>query len=299
MNKTLLIMAAGMGSRFGGGGAKQVASLGPNGEMLMEYSIYDARLAGFDKFVFIISHAMTEFFPELITSKIGSENVFFAEQSFDLLPEWFTVSPDRTKPFGTASAVLAARELINEPFAVINADDFYGRKAFADLAAALDKLAESGEACMLTYRLASTLSTSGGVTRGICKVDENNVLLGINETKGILLTDKESETICVHNDDGSLRTLSPDLQASMNIFGFTPWMMRLMAEHFEEFLREITEKDEDTAECPIPVLLDELIRLKKLTLYTVATDSQWFGVTYQEDVAEVKASLAAIADDYR
>ena len=127
-------MAAGMGSRFGGGGAKQVAGLGPKGEMLMEYSIYDAKLAGFDKFVFIISHAMTEFFPELIVSRIGSENVFFAEQSFDLLPEWFTVSPERTKPFGTASAVLAARKLINEPFAVINADDFYGRKAFVDLA---------------------------------------------------------------------------------------------------------------------------------------------------------------------
>ena len=297
MSKTLLIMAAGMGSRFGAPESKQITNLGPNGELLMEYSVYDARLAGFDKFVFIISKKMRDFFPELITSKIGSENVFFAEQSYDSLPDWFTVPEGRTKPYGTASAVLSAKDIISEPFAVINADDFYGRQAFIDLSAALDRLSPSGEACMLTYRLASTLSGCGGVTRGICKVDENGDLLGISETKGLLLS--EDGTVCVYKDDGSARTFDPDLPASMNIFGFTPWTMELLAEGFDAFLRDVPTNKADSAECPIPVLLDGLITEGKLRLHAVQTASRWFGVTYQEDIPDVKTALAELSNDYR
>ena len=297
MNKTLIIMAAGMGSRFGGEGSKQTASLGPNGEMLMEYSIHDAMLAGFDKFVFIISPRMRSFFPDLIRSRVNTENVFFAEQSFDNLPTWYHNPADRTKPYGTVAAIISAHDLVNEPFAVINADDFYGRPAFADLAAELDKLADSGEACMVTYPLAPTLSHTGGVTRGLCQISESGILTELIETSNILLSDDDHPYVEITG--GERRYLPDDAPVSMNIFGFAPWMMDAMKDGFDKFLRGLNEVSSMTAEYPVPVFLDELMNSGRLVIKATPTDSPWFGVTYQEDTGLVKEHLVALADQYK
>ena len=294
MNKTLLIMAAGMGSRFGGG--KQTAELGPNGEMLMEYSIHDAMLAGFDKVVFIISPAMAEFFPELIKKKIKCENVEFAVQSFESLPEWFALPEGRTKPYGTVHAVLAAKDVIDTPFAVLNADDYYGKQAFFDISAAMDSIADQGEACMLTYRLASTLSGTGGVTRGICRIADDGTLAELCETKGIQLD--ENGRACVMSEDGEKKILDNDLPASMNFFGFQPWMMQAMEKGFEDFLREVTPENAEKAEYPIPVLMDKMITGGQLKMKVVQTDSPWFGVTYREDAPMVLEELKKLAPEY-
>lgn len=294
MNKTLLIMAAGMGSRFGGG--KQTAELGPNGEMLMEYSIYDAMQAGFDKIVFIISPAMAEFFPELIKKRIKCRNVEFAVQSFESLPEWFAVPEGRTKPYGTVHAVLAAKDLIDSPFAVLNADDFYGRQAFSDISAAIDGIAGQGEACMLTYRLASTLSGTGGVTRGICRIAEDGTLAELCETRGIQLDENKNAFVML--ESGEKKILDNDLPASMNFFGFMPWMMQAMEQGFEQFLREITPESAEKAEYPIPVLMDKMITGGQLKMKVVHTNSPWFGVTYREDAPLVLEELKKLAPEY-
>lgn len=287
-------MAAGMGSRFGGG--KQTAELGPNGEMLMEYSIYDAMQAGFDKIVFIISPAMAEFFPELIKKRISCKNVEFAVQSFESLPEWFAMPEGRTKPYGTVHAVLAAKNVIDSPFAVLNADDFYGRQAFFDISAAMDSIAESGEACMLTYRLASTLSCTGGVTRGICRTAPDGTLAELCETGGISLDEDKNAFVMLEN--GEKKILDNDLPASMNFFGFMPWMMQAMEEGFEQFLREITPEKAEKAEYPIPVLMDRMITGGQLRMKVVQTDSPWFGVTYREDAPIVLEELKKLAPEY-
>ena len=289
-------MAAGMGKRFGGDGKKQIAQLGPEGELLMEYSIYDAALAGFDQFIIVISPAMRESFPQLMSSRLSRYNVCYAVQSYDCLPEWFLPPAGREKPYGTVSAVLAAKAFLNKPFAVINADDFYGRAAFADLAAAMDRLAAEHQACTLTYRLASTLSVTGGVTRGICKVDENGVLLGIDETKGIM--SGEGGTAYVLTENGEKRQLAPDAPTSMNIFGFKPWLAERAAQSFEKFLRSIPAEAEMTAEYCVPVMLDELVSAGELEIEAIPTAAQWFGITYHEEIDSVRARLKAVTADY-
>ncbi len=297
MNKTLIIMAAGMGSRFGGEGSKQTASLGPQGEMLMEYSIKDAMLAGFDKFVFIISPKMNDFFPELIRSKIDSENVFFAVQSFDNLPEWYSNPADRTKPYGTVAAIISAYGMVDECFAVINADDFYGRPAFADLSREMDRLADTGEACMVTYPLSATLSHTGAVTRGLCQISDGGTLTGLIETSGVMLSDDDRPYVVT---TGETRQYLPEnAPVSMNIFGFTPWMMEQMKQGFDKFLRGLNEVSSKTAEYPIPVFLDELMTSGQLVIKAAPTDSPWFGVTYQEDAQDVKDRLAEMAELYK
>lgn len=297
MSKTLVIMAAGMGSRFGGDGSKQTAALGPRGEMLMEYSIKDASLAGFDKFVFIISARMEGFFPDLIRSRVASDEVYFAVQSFADLPGWYSHPSERTKPYGTMAAIISAKDLISEPFAVINADDFYGRQSFADLAALMDSLAPEGEACMVTYPLAPTLSRTGGVTRGLCSISPEGNLIGITETRNVCLD--EGGTPCVTEADGTVRRLPGDAPASMNIFGFMPWMMDEMVQSFEDFLRSLGDGGSMTAEYPVPVFLDKLMSSDRLTIKVRPTDSPWFGVTYQEDSPEVQRRLAEIDSLYR
>lgn len=297
MNKTLVIMAAGMGSRFGGGGSKQTASLGPEGQMLMEYSIHDAMLAGFDKFVFIISPLMSSFFPELIRSRIKCDNLHFAEQSFEKLPSWYDHPAARTKPYGTVAAIISAQDMISEPFAVINADDFYGRPAFADLAAEMDRLSPEGEACMLTYPLAPTLSHTGGVTRGICQISDSGVLNGLIETSNIQLTEDGHPYVEVTG--GEKRYLPDNAPVSMNIFGFAPWMIGAMVQGFEKFLRGLNEVSSQTAEYPVPVFLDEQMTAGKLIIRATPTNSPWFGVTYQEDIAAVKEQLVKISELYR
>jgi len=290
-------MAAGMASRFGAPGSKQTAALGPDGQMLMEYSVHDAALAGFDKFIFIISPGMRETFPQLIRSRINHGQLFFAEQNFDSLPQWYQHPVSRTKPYGTTAAVISARNLINEPFAVINADDFYGRQAFFDLSAALDRLENTGEVCMLTYPLISTLSPVGSVTRGLCQISEEGVLTGITETKGICLD--SSSRPCIRTVGGDELPLPENAPVSMNIFGFRPWMMDTMAEDFERFLRSLDETDRMIAEYPIPVFLDQLMASGQLTIKAQPTNSCWFGITYQEDADAVRRHLASLSTDYQ
>lgn len=285
MGKTLLIMAAGLASRYGGN--KQTDGLGPHGEILMEYSIRDARKHGFDCVVFVIARSMERTFPDMMRERIEGMRLEFAVQDYSTLPGWYRAPAARTKPFGTVHAVLAAKHLLAEPFAVINADDFYGEQAFADLAAALDALKAEHMACMLAYPLCNTLSCHGTVTRGVCKV-ENGVLRNITETYAV----KQCEDGIIRSFDQSEQgtVLDANVPVSMNIFGFMPWLLTDMQHQFEEFLRGLAP-DEVKKEYPLPVFLDKMIQSGALAMQVVLTDSQWFGVTYQEDRDVVRALL--------
>ncbi len=285
MNKTLLIMAAGLASRYGG--HKQTDSFGPNGEMLMEYSIRDARENGFTKVVFVIGKSMLEPFKGMIGSRVEGIETAFAVQDYDSLPEWYSVPKNRTKPFGTVHAVLSAREYINEPFAVINADDYYGKKAFKDLAKAIDETAENGEACMLAYPMINTLSGFGAVTRGICVIKDGR-LAGINETYSIKKCEDGKVRSFDKCEEGEV--LEPSLLVSMNIFGFMPWLFDDMQTAFEKFLKGLAA-DELKKEYPLPIFLDGMINSESISINVVPTDANWFGVTYREDKEMVERLL--------
>ena len=278
MKKTLLIMAAGMGSRYGGG--KQVDGVGPCGEIIMEYSIADAKKHGFTRVVFIISPAMVDFFPKMMEERIEGMELVFAVQDYSSLPDWFSVPEGRTKPYGTVHAVLSAAEVLgDDPFVVINADDLYGEQAYADIAAPLESCAEKkNTACMLAYPIGATLSGFGEVTRGICQTRD-----------GKLVTVTEKYAV-KRDEDGRIRSyageetevLAEDAPASMNIFGFTPDVMKLFRAEFEDFLR-LDHADPMKAEYVLPTMLDKLIQSGKLTMEVYLTHSQWYGVTYRED----------------
>ena len=285
MKKTLLIMAAGLASRYGGN--KQTAGLGPNGEMLMEYSIRDAAENGFDKVVFVIGETMLDSFKCMIDQRVEGIETAFAVQSYSGLPKWFSVPAGRTKPYGTVHAVLSARNYINEPFAVINADDYYGKKAFADLAAAIDASDSKGEGCMLAYPMINTLSGFGAVTRGICRI-KDGVLTGIDETYSIKKCEDGTVRSFDKNEKGD--QLDPALLVSMNIFGFMPWLFDELQICFESFLKGLNN-NELKKEYPLPVFLDKLIGEKKIKINVVPTDANWFGVTYREDKEMVERLL--------
>lgn len=288
LNKTLLVMAAGMASRYGGG--KQVAGFGPNGEMLMEYSIKDAKKAGFDKVVFVISAAMKEEFPKMIEARVNGIELEYAVQSFESLPEGFKVPAERVKPYGTVHAVLSAKGKINTPFAVLNADDFYGEQAFRDMAELLDKI-DSSKAAMVAYPLGKTLSMSGNVTRGICSVDENNQLISICETYNIS-RDTEGVIRSYDNSDEG-EQLPEDAAASMNFWGFTPEFFDKSEAAFNEFLGSLAE-DELRKEYPLPIMIDKFITNGELKVLVKTTDSEWMGVTYREDREIVSKRLAEL-----
>ena len=230
MKKTLLILAAGMASRYGGG--KQVEAMGPNGEMLMEYSIHDARQAGFNKVVFIIKRNMEDAFRTLIESRIsGDVEICYACQEYDSLPGGFVPPAERVKPYGTAHAVLAAKDIINEPFAVINADDFYGRDAYVAAAKCLDRLAgQEKQAAIIAYRLRNTVSENGHVTRGLCEVDENGYLTSVIETYKIMPFADGTIRSVDGCEEG--RILDSDAAISMNFWCFTPDMMQQLESGF-------------------------------------------------------------------
>ena len=226
MKKTLLIMAAGLGSRYGGGGHKQVDHMGPNGEILMEYSIYDAMEAGFDKVVFVIKRSMETSFRAQVGDKIARKvEVHYAFQEYDSLPEGFTPPAERTKPYGTVHAVLCARDVIAEPFAVINADDYYGKDAFQAMSASLDELAtEAAHASMMAYYLSNTVSKNGDVTRGICEKDGSNHLVKVTETYGI----KPCADGTIRSFEGSEEgiVLNHSALVSMNFWGLHALVLR-------------------------------------------------------------------------
>ena len=291
MSLTLLIMAAGMGPRYGGN--KQVDRIGPDGEILMEYSIYDALQAGFDKVVFVIKPEMAESFREMVGDKIARRaEVAYAFQDYSSLPAGFTVPEGRTKPYGTVHAVLCARDVIHEPFAVINADDYYGRDAFTAMAKALSSM-KGAEAAMVAYDLHNTISENGSVTRGVCEKDEQGRLKKVTETYKIMKAEDGTIRDFESSQEGVI--LDPNALVSMNFWGFTPWFFERAGERFEEFLKHA---DANPLKCEyvLPTLVDELMREDGMPVQVLNTHAVWFGMTYREDRPYVMEELKKLHD---
>lgn len=290
---TLLVLAAGMGSRYGS--LKQLDGLGPSGETIMDYSIYDAIRAGFGKVVFIIRRSFEQDFREKILSKyegkIALEVVF---QDMDNLPEGFSVPDGREKPWGTNHAVMMAKDVIHEPFAVINADDFYGRNGFAVLAEKLRSLSDTtNQYCMVGYRVGNTLSESGSVARGVCEVDDRKLLTGVVERTAI--ERNASGKIAFTDEHGQEQILDEHTPVSMNMWGFTPDYFAHSDAMFCDFLR--ANEGNLKAEFYIPLVVNQLVKDGTSTCEVLDTPDQWFGVTYAADrdgvVAKIKALVAA------
>ncbi len=294
MNTTLLIMAAGLGSRYGGN--KQIDRIGPNGEILMEYSIHDAVEAGFDKVVFVIRKSMDELFRSMIGDKIAKKvRVEYAYQEYDSLPDGFIPPADRTKPYGTVHAVMCAKDVIHEPFAVINADDYYGRDAFKAMADALHRLQhEDNKAYMVAYYLKNTVSKHGHVTRGVCTTDETGHLVKVTETFSILPFPDGTIRDIHDNPDGII--LNPDALVSMNMWGFGPSFFDAGIQYLSDFLKD-NSGDPLKKECLLPSLVDTLMHEKGLKVEVLSTDAVWFGVTYKEDKEYVAAELQKLHDN--
>ncbi|MDO4261210.1 MAG: sugar phosphate nucleotidyltransferase [Eubacteriales bacterium] len=291
---TLVVMAAGIGSRFGGG-IKQLEPVGPSGEIIMDYSIHDAMEAGFDKVVFIIRKDLEKDFREVIGDRMEKRiEVGYAFQELDDLPAGFEKPAERTKPWGTGQAILCCRDLVKEPFAVLNADDYYGKEAFVKVHDYLvQERPASGrmEFCMAGFQLGNTLSENGGVTRGICSVDEAGHLTGVAETKNIVRT---PEGAAVQAEDGTLVPVAADCPVSMNMWGFTPEIFGVLETGFSEFLSGLTDKSK--GEYLIPTVVDELIRTGKANVTVLESRDKWFGVTYKEDKPSVVRSFRELID---
>ena len=298
MKKTsLVIMAAGIGSRFGGG-IKQLEPVGPNGEIIMDYSIYDALEAGFDKIVFIIRKDIEKDFREIIGNRIEKiANVEYAFQALDALPEGFSVPDGRTKPWGTGQAILAAKNVILEPFLVINADDYYGKEGFKKLhdymVEEMDENGDKMQMCMAGFILANTLSENGGVTRGICEVDQNGYLKKVTETYDIY---REPDRMHALTKDGTLAFVSANQHVSMNMFGLPVSFLDELERGFPEFLVNVKESDLK-AEYLLPTIVDQCIRKDKAKVRLLETQDKWFGVTYKEDKPAVVAAIRKLIED--
>lgn len=289
MKPTLFVLAAGMGSRYGG--LKQLDSLGPNGETIMDYSIYDAIKSGFGKVVFVIRKDFEQDFRDKILSKYeGHVPVEVVFQSTDALPEGFTCPADRTKPWGTNHAVLMGKDVIKEPFAVINADDFYGRDAFEVIAKELSRPRDrKGDYCMVGFRVGNTMTENGSVARGVCE-NKDGLLTSVVERTAISYDDNHD--IVFTDENGEVQKLAPSTPVSMNLWGFTPDYFDYAEREFIKFL----ERDIDTpkAEQVIPDVADALIKSGEATIKILDTDSKWFGVTYAEDRPGVVAKFAEL-----
>ncbi|MGE4585999.1 MAG: NDP-sugar synthase [Mangrovibacterium sp.] len=277
MKPSLLILAAGMGSRYGG--LKQIEPVGPHGESILEYSVFDALRAGFGKIVFVIRRSFADEFISRYESKLpeGTE-LAYAYQELDRLPEGYSLPEGRTKPWGTGHAVLAAGELIHEPFAVINADDFYGSGAFREMAAFLKKGISPEKYAMVGYLLKNTLSDFGSVSRGVCKTDKENNLEEITERTSIA---RKGNTICYREDNQEI-LLEENTLVSMNFWGFHPSVFEHMESRFRKFLDK--KISQPKSEFYIPSVVFEIINTGEAqTRVLQAADSPWFGVTYPED----------------
>ena len=282
MKPTLFVLAAGMGSRYGG--LKQLDGLGPNGETIMDYSIYDAMKAGFGKIVFVIRSSFEKDFKTVVINKfkdlIDTDIVF---QEINKVPEGSIYNKEREKPWGTNHAVLMGKNAIHEPFAVINADDFYGQESFSILADFLRKVeGKKNEYCMVGYHVGNTLSESGAVSRGVCVVDENGLLQNVVERTHI---EEKGGTINYLNENNEEVTILPNTPVSMNMWGFTPDYFDYSEDFFKEFLAENGQKLK--SEFYIPLAVNNLIVEHKATCKVLDTPSKWFGVTYAEDRPQV------------
>nr|WP_288914653.1 sugar phosphate nucleotidyltransferase [uncultured Lachnoanaerobaculum sp.] len=295
MDATLVVMAAGIGSRFGGG-IKQLAPVGPCGEIIMDYSIYDAKEAGFNKVVFIIRHDLEKDFKEIIGDRIKKYiDVDYAFQELDDLPEGFTCPKDRTKPWGTGQALLSVKGLVNEPFIVINADDYYGKEGFKVVYDYMkNHMKENGEKidlCMAGFVLKNTLSDNGGVTRGVCKADADNKLVDVTETFDIELKDGVLSAV---DENKQKRDVDLNDIVSMNMWGLTPKFLDILEEGFPKFLKSMT--NELKSEYLLPSVIDEAIKSGKASVEVLKSHDKWFGVTYKEDKELVVNSIRALVD---
>lgn len=286
MKPTLVILAAGMASRYGS--MKQIQSFGPSGETIMDYSIYDAIRAGFGKVVFIIREDFAEDFKSIFEPKLkGKIATDYVYQNLDAYMGKYSVPPERKKPWGTAHAVLCAKDAVKEPFAVINADDFYGKDSFKKAYDFLTKEVNDRTYCIIGYELKRTLSENGSVSRGVCEVDGENNLTAINERTKIYRN--EQGKITYEDENGGLHEVNEDSFVSMNFWAFAPNVFELLEESFHKFLdANITNPK---AEFFIPVLGDDLIKSGKGVIKVIPTNGQWFGVTYKEDAPFVLADI--------
>ena len=293
MKPTLLVLAAGMGSRYGG--LKQLDGLGPNGETIMDFSIFDAIRAGFGKVVFVIRHAFEQDFREKVISKykdaVQVEVVF---QELDCLPAGFSLHPDRVKPWGTNHAILMGKDVVKEPFAVINADDFYGKESFQILADALKAMeGKKDQYCMVAYRLGNTLSESGHVSRGVCNKDAQNHLTTVVEHYEVQR--KGNDVIFKNQQTGEYESIDENLPVSMNMWGFTTVYFDHSVADFKEFLQK--NADNIKAEYGIPTMVNRLIQEGTSTISVLETPCKWFGVTYKEDRPSVVAKIQKLIND--
>ena len=291
MQPTLFILAAGMGSRYGG--LKQLDALGPGGETIMDYSVYDAIRAGFGKIVFVIRHDFEDEFRKKVVAKYeGLVPVEVVFQDIDNLPGDYKPDPERTKPWGTNHAVLMGKDVIKEPFAVINADDYYGAESFKILADFLKSVeGKKNSYCMVGFQVENTLSENGGVSRGLCKVSPEGYLTGVKECHNIQMKDDR----LVHSLDGEEKEFPKGAQVSMNMWGFTPDYFDYSVESFLRFLEKNSQ--DLKAEFYIPSVVNELIEDGKVTLKVLSTPSKWFGVTYAADREATVENFQKLVDE--
>jgi choline kinase len=290
MNPSLVILAAGMASRYGS--MKQTQSFGPSGETIMDYSIYDAIEAGFKKVVFIIREDFADNFKAIFEPKLkGRIETDYVYQKLDAFLGNHTVPADRVKPWGTGQAVLCCKGTVNEPFAVINADDFYGKDAFAKAYQFLTTNVADNKYAVLGYELANTLSENGSVSRGVISTNSNNELTAIDERLKIF---RKEDGQIVYEENGELHPLADDTKVSMNFFCFAPNFIQLCEQLFQEFLNK--QINDPKAEFLMPKAADQFIKMGKGQIEVLPTSAKWFGVTYKEDAPVVKASIDALIE---
>ena len=295
-NITLVIMAAGIGSRFGGG-IKQLEPVGPNGEIIMDYSIHDALEAGCNKVVFIIRKDIEKDFKEIIGKRIEKIiPVEYAYQSVDELPAGHRNVWERTKPWGTGQAVLCAKNVIKDPFIVINADDYYGKEAFKKLykymTAEMKTESPISDICMAGFILKNTLSENGGVTRGICAVDQHDYLQRVTETYEI---QKQNGVLTACNEEKQPLSVNENMHVSMNMWGLPPEFLDMLESGFSEFLDQLGD-DGIKKEYLLPKIIDQLLSEKKASVKVLETNDKWFGVTYKEDKPAVAAAIRSLIE---
>lgn len=293
-NTALVIMAAGIGSRFGGG-IKQLEPVGPNGEIIMDYSIHDAMEAGFDKVIFIIRRELEKDFKEIIGHRIEKLlPVEYAYQELEDLPAGYEVTPGRTKPWGTGQAVLSVKGMVDGPFLVINADDYYGQEGFRRIhdymAEHMDSQSEIYDICMGGFVLSNTLSDNGTVTRGVCQVDEEGYLTNVTETYNIQM---KEDGLHATDESGAPVTISPSQPVSMNMWGLPASFVQELEKGFPVFLDNLKEGD-IKSEYLLPKIIDNLVQNKKARVTVLDTPDKWFGVTYREDKQAVADAIRGL-----
>ena len=282
----VVVMAAGMGSRFGG--LKQLEPIGQQGEVILDYSIYDAKRAGFETVVFVINHRIEKEFKEKVGNRLSDFiNVRYAYQEVDKVPEGIQIPKGRVKPWGTAHCVVVSKEVIDQPFAIINADDFYGKDAFKVMYDYLSTLEEDGQYAMVSYPLKNTVSEFGSVSRGVCQVNDKHQLEDIVEIAEIYKRDNLVEF--KQNDE--FVSLDPNTSVSMNFWGFHEGFVNRVENYFEKEIVKVLESNPEKGEVYLPSVVKELIKQQAATVTVLQSDSQWYGITYQEDKPFVVDSL--------